>query len=94
MSKVCSPALSTGAWRDDKRHGFGRCKFADGARFAGRWEDDGWVQSMADAARSGVAPQCLPLRSTAGADCCFTIQVLPIAQQTICLACASPHLQS
>ena len=64
-----------GHWQHDKRHGFGRCKFVDGTRFAGRWEDDGWVQSAADAARSGIPPECLPLRATAGHDCCFTLQV-------------------
>jgi MORN repeat len=64
-----------GHWQHDQRHGFGRCKFADGTHFAGRWEDDGWVQSAADAARSGIPPECLPLRTTAGHDCCFTIQV-------------------
>lgn len=65
----------TGHWQHDKRHGFGRCKFADGARFAGRWEDDGWVQSAADATRSGIPPECLPLRATAGHNCCFILQV-------------------
>ena len=27
-----------------KRHGQGFCKFADGVKFRGEWEDDGWVQ--------------------------------------------------
>ena len=68
-------SCAAGGWQQDKRHGFGRCRFADGMRFAGRWEADGWVQSAADAARSSIAAECLPLRATAGCDCCFSIQV-------------------
>ena len=33
-----------GEWVAGKRHGQGFCKFADGVRFRGEWEDDGWVQ--------------------------------------------------
>ena len=33
-----------GDWVAGKRHGQGFCKFADGVKFRGEWEDDGWVQ--------------------------------------------------
>ena len=37
-------AFMPGDWVAGKRHGQGFCKFADGIKFRGEWEDDGWVQ--------------------------------------------------
>lgn len=41
-------AWAAGDWADDKRHGQGACRFADGTVFRGAWEADAWVQSLAE----------------------------------------------
>jgi len=59
-----------------KRHGQGFCKFADGVKFRGEWEDDGWVQSAADPVRSKVLPAPGLCRAVAGQQATFSIEVL------------------
>ena len=68
--------VTTGDWVAGKRHGQGFCKFADGIKFRGEWEDDGWVQSAADPARCKVLPAPGLCRAVAGVEATFTIEVL------------------
>jgi MORN repeat len=71
-----------GEWKDDKRHGYGVCKFADGTKFRGEWEDDGWVQSAAEpelcrVSGAGVA------RATAGREAAFGIEACPLRKLSL-----------
>lgn len=59
---------------DDKRQGHGICKFADGSKFSGQWDRDGWIQSMADPALSRLGGIGLA-QATAGSDATFLIKV-------------------
>ena len=62
-----------GQWANDKRHGQGICKFADGSKFSGQWDNDAWLQSMADPALSKLGGPGLT-RATAGCDATFLIK--------------------
>ena len=63
----------TGQWANDKRHGQGTCKFADGSKFSGQWDNDAWLQSMADPALSKLGGPGLT-RAMAGCDATFLIK--------------------
>ena len=60
-----------------KRDGQGFCKFADGVKFRGEWEADGWVQSAADPARCKVLPAPGLCRAVAGQEATFSIEARP-----------------
>jgi hypothetical protein len=77
----------TGDWENDKRHGFGICKFADGTRFKGEWDADAWVQSLADPKNSKVSGQGIS-RALAGFPATFDIKVLHVfSAMHICSSC-------
>lgn len=63
-----------GGWAGDKRHGWGVCKFADGARFKGEWDADAWVQGLADPSRCRAKGAGLS-RAVAGVPSSFAISV-------------------
>ena len=63
-----------GDWKNDKRHGRGKCKFADGAKFRGEWEEDGWVQTSAEPSLCNAARKGLH-QSVAGETAGFRIEV-------------------
>ena len=65
---------SAGAWANDKRHGEGICRFADGTVFQGLWEEDQWLQSEAEPSLSRVSGAGMA-RATAGVDTSITILV-------------------
>ncbi len=79
--------LPPGEWQNDKRHGFGICKFADGTKFKGEWEADAWVQSLADAHNSKASGPGLA-RAVAGAATTFEIKVCTQCRH---LRCAHTH---
>ena len=80
--------MHAGEWAGDRRHGWGMCRFADGARFKGEWEEDAWVQSLAEARRCRAKGPGLS-RAAAGAEATFLISVHAPAP-----LCAGPlHLQ-
>ncbi|KAK9833748.1 hypothetical protein WJX74_004831 [Apatococcus lobatus] len=63
-----------GDWKNDKRHGRGLCKFAaDGVKFRGEWEEDGWVQTAAEPALCRAAGRGLH-QSVAGQTATFQIE--------------------
>lgn len=64
-----------GDWEADRRHGTGFCKFSDGTKFRGRWEEDGWMQSGADPARCKVIAAPGLSRAVAGQQASFEIKV-------------------
>ena len=66
--------MRAGDWARDRRHGWGVCRFADGAKFRGEWEDDAWVQSLADPGRCRAKGPGLS-RAVAGAEAAFLISV-------------------
>lgn len=55
IMKYGDGSVYRGEFAEGKRHGQGKCKFEDGTTFKGAWDDDGWVQTAADAAKSRVA---------------------------------------
>ena len=79
MYLICSlsaeeAAASAGQWAKDRRQGPGICKFADGSKFSGQWDNDAWIQSMADRALSKLGGVGLT-QATAGLDATFLIKV-------------------
>jgi hypothetical protein len=71
--KYADGSVYRGAFVGGRRHGHGKCKFEDGTTFKGAWDDDGWVQTVADAARSKVAGAGI-VRAEAGKTARFLIQ--------------------
>lgn len=71
--KYADGSVYRGEFVRGRRHGHGKCKFQDGTTFKGAWDDDGWVQTAADAARSKVAGAGI-VRAEAGKTAKFLIQ--------------------
>ena len=82
-SRAMTPSRLSGEWRCDKRHGQGVCRFSDGTRFRGEWENDAWLQYAADPALSKVVGLTDAL---AGHHSSFTIQVQPCHLYSLCTA--------
>ena len=62
-----------GHWQAGQRQGQGLCKFADGTKFLGEWEEDCWLQSVAEPSLSRVCGKGLT-RCVAGCPTMFFIQ--------------------
>ena len=72
----CRGVPCAGEWVDDKRHGEGTCRFADGTLFEGLWQGDQWLQTDADPGHSQVRGRGLGI-AVAGQDTSFRIHVRP-----------------
>ena len=59
---------------NDRRQGHGICKFADGSKFSGQWDNGAWMQSLADPALTKLGGIGLT-QATAGCDATFLIKV-------------------
>lgn len=79
-----------GDWLADMRHGTGSCKFADGTKFRGQWEEDGWTQSGADPARCKVIASPGLSRAVAGQQATFEIKVRPLYSNLYIVCCLPP----
>ncbi len=79
----------TGEWNNDKRHGRGICKFADGVKFRGEWEEDGWVQTATEPSQCRAAGTGLH-QSIAGESATFQIEVNAFGSQI----CGPPEVSA
>ena len=66
--------LFQGEWKEDRREGQGKCRFSDGTKFRGQWENDAWIQSTACPLHCIVSGDGRH-RATAGKKAVFRIEV-------------------